>query len=81
VAGFAAMVEMIYHLQLNAAMGDNLHFMGLMLDTRGINSWLGALALLLVGGALFEMARRRFVGQWSLIQEDIELKTKRGETQ
>ncbi|MCT9812707.1 branched-chain amino acid ABC transporter permease [Acidovorax sp. Be4] len=81
VAGFAAMVEMIYHLQLNAAMGDNLHFMGLMLDTRGINSWLGALALLLVGGALFEMARRRFVRQWSQIQEDIELKTKRGETQ
>ncbi len=81
VAGFAAIVEMIYHLQLNAALGDHLRFMGLSLDTRSSGSWIGAVALLVVGGGLFEMLRRRFVRQWSQIQEEIELLIKRGEAQ
>ena len=72
---------MIYHLQLNAALGDHLRFMGLSLDTRSTDSWLGAIALLVVGGGLFEMLRRRFVRQWSQIQEEIELLIKRGEAQ
>jgi len=81
VAGFAAIVEMIYHLQLNAALGDHLRFMGLSLDTRSSSSWMGAIALLVVGGGLFEMLRRRFVRQWSQIQEEIEVLIKRGEAQ
>jgi branched-chain amino acid transport system permease protein len=81
MAGFAAIVEMIYHLQLNAALGDHLRFMGLSLDTRSSSSWMGAIALLLVGGGLFEMLRRRFVRQWSQIQEEIEVLIKRGEAQ
>ncbi|MEG2630428.1 MAG: branched-chain amino acid ABC transporter permease, partial [Comamonas sp.] len=63
------------------ALGDHLRFMGLSLDTRSTNSWLGAIALLVVGGGLFEMLRRRFVRQWSQIQEEIELLIKRGEAQ
>ncbi|WP_200843848.1 branched-chain amino acid ABC transporter permease [Pantoea sp. 18069] len=81
VAGFAAVVEMIYHLQLNAALGDHLRFMGLLLDTRSSGSWIGAIALLVVGGGLFEVLRRRFVRQWSQVQEEIELQIKRGEAQ
>jgi len=79
IAGLAAMVEMIYHLQLNAALGDHLRFMGVSLDTRSAGSWIGALALLLVGGAAFELVRRRFVRQWSQVQEEIELQIKRAE--
>src|SRR5438093_11753722 len=30
--GMAAMIEMIYHLQLNAAMGSTLRFLGATLD-------------------------------------------------
>lgn len=81
VAGLAAMVEMIYHLQLNAALGDHLRFMGLSLDTRSSGSWAGALALLVLGGGAFEAMRRRFVRQWGQVQEEIELLIKRGEAQ
>lgn len=81
VAGLAAVVEMIYHLQLNAALGDHLRFMGLSLDTRSSGSWAGAVALLVLGGGLFEVFRRRFQRQWSQVQEEIELQIKRGEAQ
>ena len=81
IAGLAAVVEMIYHLQLNAALGDHLRFMGLSLDTRSAGSWAGAVALLVLGGGMFEMFRRRFQRQWSQVQEEIELLIKRGEAQ
>ncbi|MDB5732350.1 MAG: transporter permease [Variovorax sp.] len=80
VAGLAAIVEMIYHMQLNAALGPNLNFFGLTLDTSGMASWLGAAALAVVGGALLEAVRRRFVRAWSHAQEQIEADIKRRET-
>ena len=36
--GAAAMIEMVYHLQLNAALGPELKFMGAALNARGQNS-------------------------------------------
>ncbi|HSU21413.1 branched-chain amino acid ABC transporter permease [Comamonadaceae bacterium OTU4NAUVB1] len=72
VAGAAALVEMIYHMQLNAALGPNLRFLGLTLDTASASSWAAAAALLVVGGALLEMVRRRFVVAWGRAQEQIE---------
>lgn len=48
-AGFAAMVEMVYQLQLRAALGPQVHFLGLVLDATSSLSWLGAVAALLVG--------------------------------
>lgn len=81
VAGLAAVVEMTYHLQLNAALGDHLRFMGLSLDTRASASWAGALALLVLGGTAFEVLRRRFVRAWSQVQEEIEGQIKRAEAQ
>ena len=72
VAGFAAIVEMIYHVQLNAALGPNLSFLGLTLDTSSAASWLGAVALAVVGLALMEPVRRRFVRAWGQAQEGIE---------
>jgi len=38
-------------------------------------------AWLALGGAAFELVRRRFVRQWSQVQEAIELQIKRGEAQ
>jgi len=81
VAGLAAVVEMTYHLQLNAALGDHMRFMGLSLDTRASASWIGAAALLAVGWGLFEVLRRRFVRQWGEVQEEIERQIKRKEAQ
>ena len=77
--GAAAMIEMIYHLQLNAALGDTLRFMGMTLDVRSPSSWLGAGAVLLTGLGLFELVRRQFVQDWGQIQEEIERRIQRGE--
>ncbi len=77
--GAAAMIEMIYHLQLNAALGPELKFMSLTLNSRGLNSWFGAAFVMLTGLGLFELTRRQFARQWGEIQEYIEKEIKRRE--
>lgn len=77
--GAACMVEMTYHLQLNAALGPHMDFLGATLDATAWASWFGAGFVLLTGLGLFELCRRQFVLQWSSIQEDIEHQTQRGE--
>ncbi|MFO1262807.1 MAG: branched-chain amino acid ABC transporter permease [Rhodoferax sp.] len=72
LTGLGALVEMIYHLQLNASMGAELPFMGLSLNVSQAQSWLGATAVALVGWVLFELARRRFARDWKAVQEAIE---------
>ena len=70
--GIAAMIEMVYHLQLNEALGPVMRFMGVTLDAKATLSWVGAAALALVGMVLFELARRRFARQWGEVQGQIE---------
>ena len=77
LAGAAAMIEMMYHIQLNAALGSELTFLGVKLDSKGVGSWVGSAAVMVVGLALFEVCRRKFAKQWSAIQEAIEIETKR----
>ena len=77
--GAACMIEMIYHLQLNAALGSELKFLGATLDSKGLNSWFGAAFVMLTGLGLFEVCRRQFAVEWSQIQEDIEKEIKRRE--
>ena len=70
--GVAAMIEMVYHLQLNESLGPVLHFMGVELNAKSVASWVGALALGGIGFALFEVIRRRFAGRWGEVQGEIE---------
>jgi branched-chain amino acid transport system permease protein len=77
--GAAAMIEMVYHLQLNSALGSELLFMGVRLDSKGLNSWFGSLFVLATGLGLFEACRRQFAKEWGQIQEDIEKEIKRRE--
>ena len=77
--GVGAILEMVYHRKLNAAMGSELHYLGATLDAASVGSWLGMAAVMVVGLGLFEMVRRKFVKQWGLIQEDIEKELKRRE--
>ncbi len=70
--GVSALIEMIYHLQLEAASGDEVRFLGTMLNIKSLNSWLGSLAVFVVGFALFEMVRRKFAREWGTIQEEVE---------
>lgn len=79
--GAGAMIEMIYFLQLDAAMGDELRYMGATLYPKQFASWFGAAFVTLTGLGIFEMARRQFVAQWAAIQTDIEKEIKRRETQ
>ncbi len=71
-AGAGAMIEMTYHLQLNAALGPHLRFMGLSLDAQALGTWIVAAVVLAVGLGLFGLARRAFVGRWQAIQHEIE---------
>ncbi|MDP2254831.1 MAG: branched-chain amino acid ABC transporter permease [Polaromonas sp.] len=79
LTGAAAMIEMTYHLQLHAALGNELRFMGATLNAKGLNSWFGAAFVMLTGLGLFELTRRQFVREWGEIQEYIEKEVKRRE--
>jgi branched-chain amino acid transport system permease protein len=79
LTGAGAMIEMVYHLQLNEALGPQLRFMGVMLNAKGLDSWFGACFVLAVGVGLFELTRRQFAKQWGQTQEEIEREIKRRE--
>jgi branched-chain amino acid transport system permease protein len=78
--GAAVMIEMVYHLQLNAALGPMLKFAGIEFNTASLDHWFGAVFVLLTGLGLFELCRRQFVREWGEVQEDIEKEIKRRET-
>lgn len=77
--GVAALIEMVYHVQLNAALGPKLTFLGATLDTSGVDSWLGAVFVVVTGSGLFELARRVFALEWGETQAEIEKEIKRRE--
>ena len=79
LVALAVIVEMIYHIKLNEALGPTMSFVGVSLDTRGTDAWVGALLLLATGVGLFEASRREFVRQWGQIQGDIEAEIQRRE--
>ncbi|NWG74265.1 MAG: branched-chain amino acid ABC transporter permease [Rubrivivax sp.] len=79
LVGAGAMIEMVYHLQLNPALGPQMTFMGAPLDAHGFDSWFGAVFVMLTGVALFELVRREFKRQWDQVQEEIEVEIKRRE--
>ncbi len=81
LAGAAALVEMTYHLQLSSSQGSEIVFMGVTLNTSGLDHWLAATVVMVIGMGLFEMVRRRFAREWEEIQAFIEMKTNQGDAQ
>jgi branched-chain amino acid transport system permease protein len=79
LTGAGAMIEMVYHLQLNEALGPELRFMNVTLNAKGLDSWFGASFVLAVGVGLFELTRRQFAKQSGQTQEEIEREIKRRE--
>jgi branched-chain amino acid transport system permease protein len=75
--GVTAMVEMLYHIKLNEALGPDMTLLGVTLNTRSLDTWIGALMLVLTGALLFDLVRREFSRQWEQIQSDIEVETQR----
>jgi branched-chain amino acid transport system permease protein len=78
--GAAGMIEMVYHLKLNAALGPELTFLGAKLNAQSAGSWFGCAFVMLTGLAMFEVARRHFARQWGDIQAFIEKEMKRRES-
>jgi len=78
--GASIMIEMVYHLQLNAGMGPTLTFIGIELNSQSLDHWFGAVFVMLTGLGLFELCRRQFLREWGEIQGDIEKEIKRRET-
>lgn len=72
LAGLSALIEMLYHRQLETASDSAFAFLGLTLDVQRAASWLGAVAVAALGFALFEQARRRFAHAWGVVQVEIE---------
>jgi branched-chain amino acid transport system permease protein len=70
--GFSALVEMVYHRQLDAAMGPVLRFLGTSLDTSSAAHWSGLLVYLAIGVLFFEWSRRRFALQWNAVHQSME---------
>ncbi len=79
LAGVASMIEMLYHIQLNSALGPVMRFAGMTLDTGSAATWVGAFAVAAVGAVLFEAVRRRFALRWGEIQGEIEASIRAGE--
>ena len=78
--GAGAVVEMIYHLQLNDTAGPELGYLGLQLSVGSVLHWLAALAVLAAGVGLLEALRRPFARRWAAIQQDIEAAVRRRES-
>jgi len=77
--GAGAMIEMVYHLQLNDSLGDSLKFIGVTLDAKSIDSWVGSLLVMVTGLGLFEVMRRHYLHEWGELQTGIENEIKRRE--
>jgi branched-chain amino acid transport system permease protein len=78
--GVATLIEMVYHMQLNAGLGPTMHFLGIELNVKSAGSWLAAVAVAAVGVALFAFARRGFARCWDNAQGEIEATIRATET-
>jgi branched-chain amino acid transport system permease protein len=71
LAALVLTVEMTYKVSVDSANGTMMKLFGIEFDAAGALPWALALGLWLVGGFLFDKARRRLAGAWGEIQADI----------
>ena len=72
LAGFAALIEMIYARQFGSVGETTARFFGMTLETTSVTPWLVAVAVAIAGFAAFEAVRRRFARVWGKVQEEIQ---------
>ncbi len=77
LSGAGALVEMTYHLQLDAALGDTVQYLGMELRPSALGNWFGAAFVALTGLGIFELTRRQFSRQWATLQTEIEQEIQR----
>ena len=71
--GIMMVIEMTYHLTLDASNGTVRKIFGFSFDTAGSTAWIIATSLLTAGLLVFEPMRRRFMQVWNTTQEEIEV--------
>jgi len=76
--GGAALIEMVYHLQLNETLGPELQFLGLTLSVSRPEDWVGAAGLAALGSGLFMLARRQFASDWQQAVADTTSQVSKG---
>ena len=74
-SGFAALIEMIYHLQLQADQSPELKMGPIWLNTHSVASWLGVLAWTGWGLFMTHRAWRPFQKAWAAAMSQIEQAT------
>ncbi|MFZ5549153.1 MAG: branched-chain amino acid ABC transporter permease [Pseudomonadota bacterium] len=79
LAAVAAVVEIVYHLQLDSSGESGVKFFGTLLNVRSTDTWVGLALVSVTALGLFELARRRFVAEWGEAQSEIEKEIKRRE--
>jgi branched-chain amino acid transport system permease protein len=70
--GVVLLVELTYHLTLEAGGANTIRFFGFPLDTHSVETWVFAVGVTLAGAVAFEYMRRRFKDEWDAIQVEIE---------
>lgn len=75
LAGVATLIEMLYHLQLNAEFDPVLTFARLSLDTSHAATWLAVGGFAIVTLMLLALAWRRFATRWQQAQVDMRLRS------
>ena len=71
LAALVLSVEMTYKISVDSANGTVMKLFGVEFDAAGAGAWALAGGLWLVGGWLFDRARRRLANAWGEIQADI----------
>ncbi|WP_460837560.1 branched-chain amino acid ABC transporter permease [Noviherbaspirillum agri] len=77
LVGIVMMIEMLYHLTLEAVNGTTMKLFGFMVDTAAPSGWLVAAALLVVGGIAFWRMKRGFSQVWGEANAEIEEQIRR----
>jgi branched-chain amino acid transport system permease protein len=70
--GCVMLIEMIYHLTLDFALGPQIKLFGFPFNTERPESWVFAVSVLAGGALAFEYARQHFRAVWGEIQVEIE---------
>lgn len=73
VMGAVVMIEMLYHLSLEAANGSVMRLGGFAVDTVAFTGWLVAAAMIAAGTVIFGIAREPFIRLWGEANADVEL--------
>jgi len=79
-AGCALVIEMFYHLSLDAVQGMHTKLAGIPLQVSSVQPWLAAALLLGGGGWWFARARAVFRRAWDTANEEVEDMIRRAQT-